>query len=148
MKHGAIRQTQLRRPTGYAAIGLVVGIGLLAGCGSDDDESAQDTYCEAGQALESSVTALANLDLVAGGTDALESALETVKDAANDLGDSATDAAADEVSALEESVEGLDDAISDLGGDISTENASTVATAVGNVATSAQAVYGTLADCP
>ena len=148
MQHGAIRQTQLKRRTGYAAIGLVVGIGLLAGCGSDDDASAQEKYCEAGQTLESSVAALANLDLVGGGTDGLESALETVKDAANDLGDSATDAADDEVSALEESVEALDDAISDLGGDISTENASTVATAVENVATSAQAVYGTLTDCP
>ena len=41
----------------------------------------------------------------------------------------------------------LGDAISGLAGEISVENATTLATAVQNVATSAEAVYATLTDC-
>ena len=129
-------------------VGAGLGIALLAGCGSDDDESAQDKYCEAGQSLESSVAALGNLDLVAEGTDGLESALSAVEDDVNELRDTASDAAADDVSALEESLDNLESAISGLGGEVTSENVSTLSTAVQNVSTSAQAVYGTLSDCP
>jgi len=130
------------------AVGAGLGIALLAGCGSDDDESAQDKYCEAGQSLESSVAALGNLDLVAEGTDGLESALGAAEDDVNELRDTASDAAADDVSALQESLDNLESAISDLGGEVTSENVSALSTAVQNVSTSAQAVYGTLSDCP
>ena len=54
---------------------LLVG---LAACSDDDGQSAQERYCEAGEALESSVTALVELDLVAEGTNGVESAVEEV----------------------------------------------------------------------
>lgn len=56
------------------AVRAAIAIALLApGC-SDDDTSAQERYCEAGESLESSVSTLADLDLAAGGTNGLESA--------------------------------------------------------------------------
>jgi len=128
-------------------VGTVLGLVALAGCG-DDEPSAQEQYCEAGESLESSVAALANLDLIAGGTDSLTAATDSVKDDLSELSDTASDAAADDVDALKQSVDDLSSAISDLGGEISTENASAVAAAVANVGTAAQAVYATLSDCP
>ena len=129
-------------------VGAGLGIALLAGCGNDDDKSAQDKYCEAGQSLESSVLALGNVDLIAEGTDALEPALGAVVDDVKELRDTASDAATDDVNALQESLDNLGSAISGLGDEVTAENVSTLATEVQNVSTSAQAVYGTLSDCP
>ena len=129
-------------------VGTVLGLVALAGCGDDDDASAQEEYCAAGESLESSVAALANLDLIAGGTDSLSAAVDTVQDDVNELRDSASDAAADDVDALEQSVDDLESALADFVGEISTENTSALATAIQNVGAAAQAVYGTLTDCP
>lgn len=131
-----------------AAIGVGLGIALLAGCGSDDDASDQEQYCEAGESLESSVSALGDLDLVAEGTNGLEAALEAIEADVNELMNTASEAASDEISALEQSLDDLESALADLGGEITSDNASTVAAAAQNVSESAQAVYGTLTDCP
>lgn len=131
-----------------AAIAVGLGIALLAGCGSDDDESAQDRYCQAGEALESSVSSLGDLDLVAEGTNGLNTAIDAIEDDVSELQDTASDAASDDIDALEQSVEDLKSALSDLSGEISSDNVSTLGTAVQSVIESAQAVYGTLTDCP
>ena len=143
------RRSEHRVGRWLVAAGL--GVVLLAGCGSDDDsdgESAQEEYCQAGASLEESVTALTDVDLLAEGTDGLESALDAVGDDLNTLSDTASDAAAEEVDALEQSVDDLEGAISDLGGDISSENVSSLTTVVQSVGTAAQGVYATLSDCP
>lgn len=129
------------------AVGIVLGLVALAGCG-DDETSAQDEYCEAGDSLRSSVAALADLNLITGGTDSLRAAVDAVQDDANELRDSASDAAADEVDALEQSVDDLESALGDLSGEISTANASALGSAIQDVGAAAQAVYGTLTDCP
>lgn len=135
------------RVSTLAVVG-VMGLALAtAGCG-DDDKSSQETYCEAGESLESSVAALVNLDLIAEGTDGLNAALDSVEGDLEELRDAASDAAADEVDALRGSVEELESSISTLGGEITLENVSALGTAVENVATSAQGVYTTLTDCP
>ena len=60
-----------RRPLApLLAVGLAVA--LAAGCGGDDEKSAQDRYCETGASLEASVDALVDLDLLAEGTDGLQ----------------------------------------------------------------------------
>ncbi|MGI9643030.1 MAG: hypothetical protein ACR2N9_09625 [Acidimicrobiia bacterium] len=129
--------------------GAVVLALVAFGCGDDDDgQSAQEKYCEAGQSLESSVNALTDLDLVAEGTDSLESAIDTIADEVDALQDAAADAAEDEVDALEDALDELDDAFSDLGDDISTDNVGALQTAIQGVSTAAQGVYGTLTDCP
>lgn len=137
------------RPSGHRVrAGLVVavlGFFVLAGCG--DDESAQEQYCNAGESLRTSLSALTSLDLIAEGTDGLESAVDQVKDDLDDLQDAASDAASDEVDAFDDAVDALDSAISDLGGDLTADNATAVGTAIQDVGTAAQAVFATLSDC-
>lgn len=146
-QHETRSRSSLARPMVLvAAAGLAMAV--VAGCGDDDKKSAQEKYCEAGESLEASVTALVGLDLVAEGTDGLESAIADVEDDVNELRDSATDAAEDDVDALEQSVDDLDSALSDLGDEITSENATAAGTAVQAVGAAAQGVYATLSDCP
>jgi hypothetical protein len=145
------RNSKTARSTSKAPVRLMLMAGLaiaaIAGCGDDDEKSAQEKYCEAGASLEASVEALLDLDLVAEGTDGLESALGEVESNVNDLRDAATDAAADDVTALEQSVDGLEGAVSDLGGEISSENVTGVQSAVQSVGAAAEGVLATLSDC-
>lgn len=134
-----------RRRARAALVATILGVVALAGCG--DDETAQERYCNAGESLATSLSALTSLDLIAEGTDGLESAVDQVQDDLDDLQDAASDAAADEVDALDQAVDALDSAISDLGGDLTADNASAVGAAIGEVSTAAQAVLGTLSDC-
>ncbi len=134
-----------RSAIGHAAAAALLAIVVLPGCG--DDESAQDRYCDAGESLRASIDSLANLDLVAEGTDGLDSAVGQVRDDLGELRDVASDAAADEVGALQQAVDDLEEAISTLGGEITSENVSAVDTAVRSVGSEAEAVYATLADC-
>jgi archaellum component FlaC len=136
-----------RRRRWIFAAALVGGLSLAA-CGSDDDQSAQEKYCEAGQSLESSAAALLDLDLITQGTSGLEDAVDEVEKDVDALRDSATEAAADEVDALEQSVKDLDSALSDVSGDISTDNVAALQTAVQSVATAFQGLNSTLTDCP
>lgn len=148
MQHSQRRRRSEHR-VGRWLVAAGFGVVLLAGCGSDDDgESAQEKYCQAGASLEESVTALGGVDLLAEGTDGLESALDAVGDDLSTMRDTASDAASDEVDALEQSVDDLESAISDLGGEITSENVSGLTTAVQSVGTAAQGVYDTLSDCP
>jgi ABC-type transporter Mla subunit MlaD len=145
------RNSKTKQSASKAPMRLVLMAGLViaaaAGCGDDDDTSAQEKYCEAGASLEASVEALLDLDLVAEGTDGLESALAAVGSNVNELDETAADAAADDVDELRQSVEGLEGAVSDLGGEISSENVAGVESAVQSVGAAAQAVVATLSDC-
>lgn len=138
-------QASRRRRLPAAVVAVMLGVVLVAGCG--DDESAQERYCNAGESLRTSLSALTSLDLVAEGTNGLESAIDQVKDDLDDLQDAASDAAADDVDAFDDAVDALDSAFSDLGGDLTAENATAVGTAIQNVSTAAQAVFATLSDC-
>ena len=132
---------------------------VLAGCSDDDDDtSALEAYCEAGQTLESSVSSLSGLvvgDGTPGGVmdsvmeerDNLDSALDTVKADLDALKEAATDVAADEVDALKQAVDGLDDAFSELVDDLSVENATAAQDAFQGVETAAGAVNDALTEC-
>jgi hypothetical protein len=128
---------------------LMAGIVIvaIAGCGDDDDKSAQEKYCDAASSLDTSVEALLDLDLVAEGANGLESALGDVESSVNELRDTATDATIDEVDELQRSVDGLEGAVSDLGAEISSENVADVESAVQSVGAAAQGVLATLSDC-
>jgi len=128
-----------------AALVTALGAAALTACGSD--ENAQDAYCDAGESVRSSLGSLTDLNIVAEGTDGLNSAVGEVRDDLNELSDAATDAAADEVDALGDSVEALEQAISDLGGGVSTDDAAALGVAIQGIGTAAQDVYATLSDC-
>lgn len=137
------------RPRIRAAVALVaaLAIGGLTACNDDDEPSAQETYCAAGDELRTSLEDLVSLDLIAGGTDALSEAVDGVTEAADDLSASADEAAGDDVDALEAAVQTLGEAMTDLGDELSIDNATAIGTAISGVATAAQAVYQTLSDC-
>ena len=126
----------------------MVVIGGLASCSSDDDEpSAQEQYCAAGESLRSSVESLADLDVVAEGTNGVESAVDQVADDVSELQETADDAAAEDVDALESALDDLQSALSAVGGELTEENATAVVDAVSAVSAAATGVYETLTDC-
>lgn len=133
-----------RRSAVFVAV-VALGATTLTACGGD--ESAQGDYCAAGEALESSLASLGDLDLVAVGTDGLRDAVAQVRDDLADVRSTASEAAADDVDVLDESIAALDDAISNLGGELTSENASSVGTAIQDVRGAARGVLDTLADC-
>lgn len=116
-------------------------------CSDDDDQSAQERYCEAGASLESSVNELLNLDVIAEGTSGVETAVDAVEEDVDELRDSATDAAADEVDALSNALSDLGDALSAAGGELTSDNATAVVDAIGAVQAASTDVYATLTDC-
>lgn len=135
----------LRSRVGVIAILAALGATTLAACG--DDESSQDDYCAAGDALQSSLASLADLDLIAEGTDGLQDAITAIRDDLAEVRSTASDAASGDVDVLDESITDLDAAISDLGGDLTSENASAVGAAIENVRAAASGVSDTLRDC-
>jgi len=126
-------------------VALTLGAAVLAACG--DDESAQDRYCEAGESLNASVSALFDLDVVAEGTNGLRSAIEDVNNDLTELRDSASDAASDEVDALNDAVGALDDALNAAGDSLTADNATGVVDAIGGVRAAFAAIGDTLTDC-
>ena len=135
------------RPARHFAVAAaaLLAVGGLAACG-DDEPSAQEKYCEAGEELRSSFDALLAVD-IAGGVSAVSEALDEIRADVTELQDAATEAAADEVEALGTAINGIGDALSGLGDELSAENVQAVGTAISEAATAADAVYATLTDC-
>ena len=129
------------------SMALAGAMGLCAVACSDDDQSAQERYCEAGASLESSVNELLNLDVIAEGTSGMETAVDAVEEDVDELRDSATDAAADDVDALSNALSDLGDALSAAGGELTSDNATAVVDAISAVQAAATDVYATLTDC-
>jgi hypothetical protein len=118
------------------ALPLVATLALgLAACSDDDSSddavSAEEQVCEDWAQLESSVTALRDVDVVADGTDALRSAVDGVSTAVDELGDSAGDQVGDEVDALGTAVDDLGDELRGIGDDPQGESAGTDMAALG-----------------
>ena len=138
-----------RRFTKVRSSALIAGVALsvaaLAGCGSDDDGmTAEEKFCAAGESLESNVSSLANLDIVAGGTDALNESVDAIEADLNALHESGSDVASDEIDALDASFDELDDAVDAMNDGISVDNSTAIIAAITNVGTSASALYETL----
>jgi chromosome segregation ATPase len=143
-----------RRFTRVRSSALIAGVALsvaaLAGCGSDDDGmTAEEKFCAAGESLESDVSSLANLDIIAGGTDALNESVDAIEADLNALQESGSEVASEEIDALQSSFDELDDAVDALSDDIPGDNLTALSTAIRNIGTSASALYETLSTtCP
>ncbi len=134
----------LRRVVATVAIGL-----LLAAC-SDDSGSSSDTTaasttteaptttvadtCADAEALQTSVTALQDVDVVAEGTDGLTAAVDQVKTDLEAFGSSASEELQPDVEALQTSVDSLETAIDGFDTDGAAPVVAAV-TAVGEAAT-------------
>ena len=87
---------------------LVVALAFTAAaCGGDDDDESAPTLCDDVEALQSSVTDLKNVDVVANGVSALETAVSDVTTNVETVVESASDEFSDEVDALQESMQAL-----------------------------------------
>jgi hypothetical protein len=125
--------------------GVALSVASLAGCGSDDDGmTAEEKFCAAGESLETDVSSLASLDLIAGGTDALNESVDAIEADLNALQESGSEVASDELDALQSSFDELDDAVDGLNDDITVENSTAIISAVTDIGTSASAFYETL----
>jgi len=134
-------------------LGLMLALTLVvAACDDDDDSSttsAEEAYCQDVDTLTADVNSLASLDVVAEGTDGIESAVSAVQTDVDSLKDSAGDVAGDEVDALDSALSDLDDALEAAGDDLTAENSSDVVSAIENTASAAQTLETTLeASCP
>ena len=144
-----IEETSPRRGQRVAVVGCVAALAVagLAACSDDDEPSAQEQYCAAGESLRSSLDSLFNTDVLAEGTNGVGSAVDQVVDDVNQLKETASGAAAEEVDALESSVDDLEDSLSAVSGELTAENATAVIDAISAVVEAATAVYDTLSEC-
>lgn len=130
---------------------VVVALGLtVAACGDDssssDDVSSEESFCSAGEQFETDVAALGDIDVVADGTDAVESAFDTIRDDADALVASGQEIASDDINAVEASVDQLGAALSNLSGELTQENAGEVVDAITNIGNAAAGLQTTLTD--
>jgi hypothetical protein len=132
---------------------------LLAACGSGDTEpvsvptgspaateggtAAAADVCAARDDLRESVDALVEVDVVAGGTDAVEAALGEIRADLADVRAAAGSDVQDEVTSLEESLDGLEAALADTDGP-----AGRLLTAVAEVVTSGGVLVQELQSLP
>jgi hypothetical protein len=128
--------------------GLLLIIGPATAC-SDDDPSPEEAFCEAGDSLRADVDGLADLDLIAGGTNALNERVEAIRTDIDELKKSGTEVAKEEVGALETTVDELRAALEAVGDDVTVDGARDAAAAASGVIEAAGAVFDKLAaTCP
>jgi hypothetical protein len=133
---------------------LCVAFGV-AGCGSDSDSNAssstttaKDAVCADKKALESSVSALSDVDLT-GGKSAVTSAVDKVKKNLDALGDSVQADLEPEVDDVKSALDDLQTAVGNLGSGSLTENLQAVGNAIAKVGTTAGDLFSSLsARCP
>ena len=112
-----------------------------AACGDDDDEGA--TVCDAREDLDSSVNALAEVDVADEGTDALDAAVDDVGDDIEAVADAAQEDAEDEVDDVQAALGELETAVADFGEQDST---SAAVAAVSSAVTDLAQASGALAE--
>ncbi|HUW01690.1 MAG TPA: hypothetical protein VMW08_05020 [Acidimicrobiales bacterium] len=138
------QKTRWLRPVAVFA-GALMTLGVLTACGSDDSGTTpEDAFCEAGDSLKTDVGSLADLDLVADGTNGLEDQLTAIKSDIDDLRSSGQEVAAPEIDALDSALDELKSTAETLGDSPSVQAVADAATSVTGVVTSAQAVFDTL----
>ncbi len=136
----------LRKSTAVVVASVIFG--LVVACGGDDDEaSAEERFCEAGDELRSQISGLSSFNVVEEGTGALEDRLDEIAGTVEDLRDAGSDVAQEEISALDTALDELQSSVDELGGeDLTAENAQAVVNSVLDVAAAANQVLTTLRD--
>jgi outer membrane murein-binding lipoprotein Lpp len=135
---------------------VVLTVGLVAGCGDDEDEdsaptegTSEEAFCAAGDSLESNVDGLGDIDIIAEGTNALDAQFDAIKSDLEDLRTSGSEVAANETATLEDAVDQLETDLDALGEDMTAEGARAVRDSANDVVTAARAVHDNLeATCP
>ena len=121
---------------------------LLVGCSKSDSAStttttsADQAYCDDVATLKTDLSALADLDVISQGTDALKQQVTKIEDDLTSLKSSAKGSAATQIDAFDSSVTDLNSSIEKLGdGDLTIATAGEAITAVSTTVTDGQAVF-------
>jgi hypothetical protein len=130
MSRQGARQARTRLVLAPVALAVLVLAG--AGCGGDDEPA----YCSSLNDLEESVRSLGDVDVVAGGTNAVRNALSEVETSANSTVDAAKSDFPDETSAISESISNLKASAQQLADSPTAAEAGDVAVDVSAVVTS------------
>ena len=124
---------------GYTVIAAIVA--LAVACSGDDDEgeaTPTPSVCDQADAVRQSVEGLANLDVIASGTDGLTAAVDDVRTELQALRQTASDEIRPEVEALETAVEDGQETLSNIDSDAKlSEKIADVETALGGIAIAA-----------
>jgi predicted nucleic acid-binding Zn-ribbon protein len=104
---------------------LIAVLAVFAACNDDDDDdttggddtSSTPSVCDQKDAVESAVTDLADIDVLAEGTDALNENVANVKTELADLKSIVSDDVQPEVEAMETAVSDAEDILADIGDD-------------------------------
>jgi hypothetical protein len=148
-----------------AFAGALATLLALGACGDDDDgdqaanstttaeattTSTSDELCAAVDDAEQDIGALADIDVLAEGTDAVEASLTTIREDLAELRDLAPETAPDEADAFDNALASLGDAITAVGdGSLTAESAQDVVAAGASTIEAGQAYLGALDDaCP
>jgi hypothetical protein len=130
------------------AVLMLLLMGAAVACSDDsDDVSPEEAYCNSGESLQTSLESLLDLDVIAEGTNGVETAIENVQSNLSEFTDAAKDVTSDETQALEDAFGELESAFSALGDDgLSIENGSEVIDALTGLVVPAEAAFTTLTE--
>ena len=123
---------------------------VAAACGDDDDSSdtgstSTPSVCDQRDNLDQSVNDLADLDVIAGGTDSLNAAIARVESDVESLAAVTSSEVEAEVDALNDAIELADDTFSTLNDESLLAATAQVALAIANVAIAGEALVTALA---
>jgi len=148
VQHSSRGHRQWARPT-YMAAAILLSVGILASCGSDDSSDPEAAFCDAADQLRSDIDGLADIDIIADGTSAVEAQFSAISNDVDELRSSASDVAADELDTLDTAVDQLGTALDALGDDVSVAGAADAVAAAVEVDSAARAVIDQLSTaCP
>jgi uncharacterized phage infection (PIP) family protein YhgE len=146
-----------------AIAGALATLLVLSACGDDDDgdqaanstaeattTSTSEALCAAIDDAEQDIGALADIDVLAEGTDAVKARLTTIREDLAKIKEQAPDTAPDEAEAFDDALASLDDAITAIGDEpLTAESAQDVVAAGTSTVEAGQAYLGALDDaCP
>ena len=142
-----------------ALAGALATLLVLSACGDDDDgnqaansttTATGDELCAAIDDAEQDIGALADIDVVAEGTDAVKARLTTIREDLAEIKELAPDTAPDEAEAFDNALASLDDAITALGDEsLTAESAQDIVAAGASTVEAGQAYLGELDEaCP
>ena len=124
---------------GYTAIAAIVA--LVVACSGDDDEgeaTPTPSVCDQADAVRQSVEGLADLNVIASGTEGLTAAVDDVRTELQALRQTASAEIRPEVEALETAVDDAKETLSNIDSDATlSEKIADVETALGSVAIAA-----------
>jgi len=132
-----ISRAERGRARYLAAVGGALLAVAVAGCGGDDDDGTPG-YCSQVSKLQQSVKDLGNVDVIAGGTNALKKSLQSVESNAKATVEAAKNDFPSETSAVDDSISALQESATSLSGSPSAGQAAQVATDAKAVVTSVQ----------